>query len=160
MLGLLGAILLGLLAARISQRRWVGLIVFITTLLTPWLFEISRLVFEVSILPALLSGFLLLLYVASRREQWTWDTAVGLGALLGLMVYSYSIGRILAPLFALGLVFFLTRRRWRGWFLPGHLCSCLAAGALLSETPARSASDISLSLTSNPRHERRLQLVS
>ncbi len=113
-LGLFAAIFLGLLAARMSQRRWVGLIVLLTTLLTPWLFEISRLVFEVSILPTLISGFLVLLFVASRQEKWSWDAAVGLGALLGLMVYSYSIGRLLAPLFALGLLFFLTRQRWRG----------------------------------------------
>lgn len=113
-LGLIAALLLGLLAARLARRRWAGLIVFIVALLTPWLFEISRLVFEVSIFPALLSGFLLLLYEASRREQWSWPIAAGLGILLGLMVYSYSIGRLLAPLFALGLAFFLTRRRRRG----------------------------------------------
>ena len=112
--GLVAAFLLGLLAARIARRRWAGLLVFVVVLLTPWLFEISRLVFEVSIFPALLSGFLLLLYEASRREQWSWRIAAGLGVLLGLMVYSYSIGRLLAPLFALGLAFFLTRRRWRG----------------------------------------------
>ncbi len=112
-LGLTAAILLGLLAARLTRRRWPGLIVFLFALLTPWLFEISRLVFEVSIFPAVLSGFLLLLYTASRREQWSWGIAAGLGVLLGLLVYSYSIGRLLAPLFALGLAFFLTRRRWR-----------------------------------------------
>lgn len=112
--GLIAAILLGLLARRITRRRWAGLIVFIVTLLTPWLFEISRLVFEVSIFPALLSGFLLLLYDVSRREEWSWRIAAGLGVLLGVMVYSYSIGRLLAPLFAIGLAFFLTRRRWRG----------------------------------------------
>jgi 4-amino-4-deoxy-L-arabinose transferase-like glycosyltransferase len=113
LLGLATALLLGLLAARITRRRWAGLIVILFALLTPWLFEISRLVFEVSIFPAVLSGFLLLLYEASRREQWSWRIAAGLGLLLGLMVYSYSIGRLLAPLFALGLAFFLTRSRWR-----------------------------------------------
>lgn len=118
-LGLLAALLLGLLAASIARRRWVGFIVLIVALLTPWLFEIGRLVFEVSIFPALLSGFLLLLYKASRREQWSWPVAAGLGSLLGLLVYSYSIGRLLAPLFALGLAFFLTRRRWRGVVLSG-----------------------------------------
>ncbi|HEV7798750.1 MAG TPA: glycosyltransferase family 39 protein [Pyrinomonadaceae bacterium] len=112
-LGLMAAILLGVLAARLTRRRWAGLIVFLFALLTPWLFEISRLVFEVSIFPAVLSGFLLLLYEASRRERWSWPIAAGLGVLLGLMVYSYSIGRLLAPLFALGLGFFLTRRRRR-----------------------------------------------
>lgn len=113
-LGLIAAIFLGVLAARITRRRWAGLIVFIVALLTPWLFEISRLVFEVSVFPAVLGGFLLLLYEASRRERWSWPISAGLGVLLGLMVYSYSIGRLLAPLFALGLAFFLTRLRWRG----------------------------------------------
>jgi len=30
------------------------------------------------------------------------------------MFYTYSVGRLLAPFFALGLVFFFTRKRWRG----------------------------------------------
>ena len=113
-LGLSAAILLGLLAAQMTNRRATGLIVFIAAGLTPWLFEISRLVFEVTLLPVLLSLFLLILYGASKRDEWSWQIAAGLGVLLGLMVYSYSAGRLLAPLFALGLVFFLTRRRWRG----------------------------------------------
>ena len=113
-LGLLAAILLGLLAYRMTKRRAIGLIVFIAAGLTPWLFEVSRLVFEVTLLPALLSLFLLILYDASKDDDWSWQIAAGLGVLLGLMVYSYSAGRLLAPLFALGLVFFLTRRRWRG----------------------------------------------
>lgn len=113
-LGLIAAVFLALLAARITQKRWAGLLVFVVVLLTPWMFEISRLVFEVSIFPALLSGFLLLLYEASSREEWSWRIASGLGGLLGLLVYSYSIGRLLAPIFALGLAFFFTRSRWRG----------------------------------------------
>jgi 4-amino-4-deoxy-L-arabinose transferase-like glycosyltransferase len=118
-LGLIAALLLGLLASRITRRRWAGLLVFVVVLLTPWMFEISRLVFEVSVFPALLSGFLLLLYQASRREEWSWRIAAGLGVLLGLMTYTYSIGRLLAPLFALGLAFFFTRRSWRGVVLTG-----------------------------------------
>lgn len=129
--GLLAALLLGLLATRITQRRWVGLVVFLAVLLTPWMFEISRLVFEVSVFPALLSGFLLLLYEASRREVWSWRIAAGLGLLLGLMTYTYAIGRVLAPLFALGLAFFFTRRRWRGvvlaWVVFGALLLPLAS---------------------------------
>ncbi|HCX30709.1 MAG TPA: hypothetical protein DHU55_13225 [Blastocatellia bacterium] len=112
--GLTVAVLLGLLAARITGQRLAGLIVFIAAGLTPWFFEISRLVFEVALLPVSLSLFLLLLYRASKREEWSWSIAMGLGTLLGLMVYTYSVGRLLAPLFALGLVFFFTRRRWRG----------------------------------------------
>lgn len=120
-LGLSAALLLGLLAACMTRRRITGLIVFIAAGLTPWLFEVSRLVFEVALLPALLALFLLVLHHASQRDEWSWRIAAGLGALLGLIVYSYSAGRLLAPLFALGLVFFMTRRRWRGvvltWFI-------------------------------------------
>lgn len=128
--GLIAAFLLGLLTARITRRRWAGLLVFVVVLLTPWMFEISRLVFEVSLFPALLSGFLLLLYEGSRREEWSWRIAAGLGVLLGLMTYTYAIGRLLAPLFALGLAFFLTRRRRRGvvltWVVFGAMLLPLA----------------------------------
>lgn len=124
--GLIAAFLLGLLAARITRRRWAGLIVFVVVLLTPWLFEISRLVFEVSLFPALLSGFLLLLYEASKRKEWSWPIAAGLGVLLGLMTYNYTVGRLLAPLFAVGLGFFFTRRRLRGVVL-----TCVVFGAML-----------------------------
>ncbi|HEV7476005.1 MAG TPA: glycosyltransferase family 39 protein [Pyrinomonadaceae bacterium] len=111
--GLVAAALLGMLGARLSGRRLVGLIVFLAAALNPWVFEITRLVFEVALLPAILAAFLLLLQGAAKRKQWSWPIAVGLGALLGLMAYTYSVGRLLAPLFALGLAFFLTRRRWR-----------------------------------------------
>ncbi len=115
--GLTAAALFGLLGARLSGRRLVGLIVFLAAALTPWLFEVNRLVFEVALLPAIMALFLLLLQSASKREQWSWPIAAGLGASLGLIVYTYSVGRLLAPLFALGLAFFFTRRRWRGVML-------------------------------------------
>ena len=65
--------------------------------LTPWLFEVSRLVFEVALLPALLALFLLLLRRASGKEAWGWRVAAPLGATLGLMFYAYSGARVLAP---------------------------------------------------------------
>lgn len=112
--GLAAAVLLGFLGARLTDRRIVGLLVFVSAALTPWLFEISRLVFEVALLPVLLASFLLLLHRASKNEQWSWLIAAALGALLGLMFYTYSVGRLMAPFFAIGLIFFFTRRRWRG----------------------------------------------
>src|SRR4030081_736179 len=39
-------VLLGLLAKRISGQRRIGVIVGVTAILTPWLFEVSRLVME------------------------------------------------------------------------------------------------------------------
>jgi 4-amino-4-deoxy-L-arabinose transferase-like glycosyltransferase len=119
--GLFAAALFGLLAARLTSqltnrlkgRRIVGFIVFLAAALTPWLFEISRLVFEVALLPALLALFLLVLQRAAKSEQWARASCASLGGLLGLTVYTYSVGRLLAPLFAFGLAFFFTRRRWR-----------------------------------------------
>ncbi len=120
-LGLTASLLLGLLAFQISHRRIIGLIIFIGAALTPWLFEVSRLVFEVTLLPAVLALFLFCLQRASKQETWSWRIATVLAVLLGLMVYSYSVARLLAPLFALGLIFFVTRQRWRGvvltWFI-------------------------------------------
>ncbi len=116
-LGLATALLLVLLALRITGRRLTGLIVFIAAGLTPWLFEVSRLVFEVALLPTLLVLFLLLLHAASKRAEWRWPIPAGLGLLLGLMVYTYPGGRLLAALLALGLFLFLTRRRWRALIL-------------------------------------------
>ncbi len=130
-LGLSAALLLGLLAFQMTRRRAAGLIIFIAAGLTPWLFEISRLVFEVTLLPVLLALFLLVLHRASKHDKWSWSIAAALALLLGLMVYSYSAGRLLAPLLALGLAFFLTRRRWRGvvltWILFATLLLPLAA---------------------------------
>ncbi len=115
--GLAAAVLIGLLGARVAGRRVVGLFVFLAAALTPWLFEISRLVFEVALLPVWLAFFLLLLHRAAGRERWSWRICAGLGATLGLIAYTYSVGRLLAPLFALGLAIFFTRRRWRSVLL-------------------------------------------
>jgi 4-amino-4-deoxy-L-arabinose transferase-like glycosyltransferase len=111
--GLAAAVLFGILAVQLTRRRSVGLMVFIIAALTPWLFEVSRLVFEVALLPVVLASFLLLLQHAAKRAQWSWPGAAGLGVLLGLAAYTYSVGRLLALLLALGLAFFLTRQGWR-----------------------------------------------
>jgi 4-amino-4-deoxy-L-arabinose transferase-like glycosyltransferase len=113
-MGLLATILLGILGARLTNQRIAGLLVLISAALTPWIFEISRLVFEVALFPALLAFFLVVLHSVSKSQQWSWRISAVLGVLLGLMFYTYSVGRLLAPCFALGLGFFFTRRRWRG----------------------------------------------
>lgn len=112
--GLLAAALLGLLAWRVARSKFAGAVVFVSALLTPWLFELSRLVFEVALMPLAVALFLLLLYRASEKEDWSWLHAAALGASLGLITYTYSAGRLLAPLYALGLALFITRVRWRG----------------------------------------------
>ena len=112
--GLAAAALLGLLAWRATRDGAAGLFVGAGAALTPWLFELSRLVFEVALMPLALALFLLLLHDSSERDEWTWKRAAALGASLGLVTYTYSGGRLLAPLYASGLLLFVTRRRWRG----------------------------------------------
>ncbi|MGH9941417.1 MAG: hypothetical protein ACRD9R_03540 [Pyrinomonadaceae bacterium] len=112
--GFLAALLLGLLAARVSRRVGVGLLVTLTALFTPWLFELSRLVFEVALYPLALVGFLFALWRAHERGRWTLIDSLSLAATLGLLTYTYSIGRVHAPLLALGLIFFVRRAGWRG----------------------------------------------
>jgi 4-amino-4-deoxy-L-arabinose transferase-like glycosyltransferase len=113
-LGLVSSLLLGFLAWRMTERFVVATMVALTTLLTPWLFESSRLVFEVAAYPALLGLFLMALWRASRRNKWGWTDAIALASTLALLTYSYSIGRLLVPLLAAGLALFITRNRWGG----------------------------------------------
>jgi hypothetical protein len=107
--------LLGFLATRISRQRLIGIIVALTAMLTPWLFEISRLAFEVSFYPLALALFLFFLNRAHNRATWTLLDNVLLAVTLGLLTYSYTSGRLLAPLLALGLLrFSLNKQRLIG----------------------------------------------
>lgn len=109
--GFLAALLLGWLAARISQRRSVGVIVALTALLTPWLFELSRLVFETALYPLVLVLFLLALSHTHLKQRWSLFDNAALAVTLALVTYTYSIGRLLGPLLAFGLIIFATDRK-------------------------------------------------
>jgi len=111
--GLTTAMVLGLLSFRITRRRDVALIVLGSALLTPWLFELSRVVLEVSIYPLVLSLFLLCAQRAATRSKWSWREIVPLALTLALLTYTYSIGRLLAPLLGIGLLFFVRRSGWK-----------------------------------------------
>ena len=97
-------LLLGLLAKRISGRRTIGVIVAATALLTPWFFEGRGLLIEPQFMPMALAPFLLTLYHVQKKERWSWLDVAMLAATLALVTYCYTIGRILAPLLALGLL--------------------------------------------------------
>jgi 4-amino-4-deoxy-L-arabinose transferase-like glycosyltransferase len=112
--GVITAALLGLLAARISGRRDIGLLITVSALLTPWLFELSRVAFEVALYPLVVTLFLLSVQRAATKTKWTWLDVGRLTSTLVLLTYTYSIGRLFAPLLALGLVIFATRQRWSG----------------------------------------------
>lgn len=110
-LGILAAGAFGMLAWRLTGKRTVALVTVLLVLLTPWHFEISRMVLEVALYPLLLALFLLCLHRAASRPRWNAGDVIGLAVMLGLVTYAYSIGRLLGPLLALGLLLFVTRSR-------------------------------------------------
>lgn len=103
-------ILLGVLARRTSGRTFIGIVVAGTALLTPWLFEESRLVWDAHFVPMAVMLFLLAAYNAQKKEKWSGREVVMLAGSLAFLTYGYFAGRVLAPLFALGLLFFATNR--------------------------------------------------
>jgi len=103
-------LLLGLLAKRISGRTSIGVIVGGTALLTPWFFEESRLVWDAHFVPIAVILFVLAAYHAQKKDKWTWREIATLAGSLAILTYGYFAGRVLAPLFALGLLFFATTR--------------------------------------------------
>lgn len=103
-------ILLGRLAYRVSGNAAIGFIVGGTALLTPWLFEVGRLVLDPFFYPVAVVLFLWAVFSAQKKERWgRWDILFLVVSLV-LLTYSYTIGRLLAPLLALGLAILITNR--------------------------------------------------
>jgi len=105
------SMLLGLLAARISGQRAIGIIVALNALLTPWLFEVGRLVLDVFFYPMALVLFFFALYRAHKKKRWTLLDITLLALTLALLTYTFTTGRLLAPLLALGLLFFAINKQ-------------------------------------------------
>ena len=75
-------LLLGVLAKRISGQRRIGVIVAGTALLTPWLFEIGRLVWDAHFSAFTVALFLLAAYRIQSKHRWNWqDIAMVAGSL-------------------------------------------------------------------------------
>lgn len=116
--GILAALGLGLLGWRITRKREVAWLVTLLAVVTPWLFEMSRMVLEVALYPLVLALFLLSAHRASTRPRWSpWDVA-SLALALALATYTYSVGRLLGPLLAFALCLLASRAR-----LPGLLAT-------------------------------------
>ncbi len=122
-IGFILSLALGILAGRVTGHRWATWIVAASALMTPWFLEVSRLVFEVVLFPLILTAFLLLLRRVYAKSSWAPLEMVGLALLLGLLTYTYTIGRLLGPMFAFGLILFASRSGARSivatWLLFG-----------------------------------------
>ena len=94
----LAVLLLGLLAKAVTGRTVVGVAVIVIAGVTPWLFELGRVALEVATQPLLVTLLLLALHRAWRRQTWTAREGAVIGLLLGLLLYSYTGSRLLAPL--------------------------------------------------------------
>jgi hypothetical protein len=101
-------LLLGWLARRITGSDSIGLLIAVIAIFTPWLFEVSRLVMETFFYPMAIVLFLLALHVAQKKQDWSWLNVLSVSGTLMLLTYSYTIGRLLGPLLAGGLIVFAT----------------------------------------------------
>src|SRR5688572_11726802 len=109
-LGVLAALALGLLGTRLTGSRAEGLLTFLSTLLTPWLFGLSRVAVEVAAYPLAVALFLLSTRRAASKEAWGVPDSAYVAAALALVTYTYSTGRLFGPLLALGLALLVTTR--------------------------------------------------
>ena len=117
--GVIAVALLGALGYRGTRRIEVGLLTGLTALLLPWTFEPTRLSLEVALVPALIAGLLVALDrfpPGSSRAS-----VVLLAGLLALLTYTYTLGRLLGPLLALGLIVYA---------VPGRRLAVLATWAV------------------------------
>ena len=104
-------LLLGVLTKRISGQLKIGIIVAGSALLTPWFFEIGRLVWDAHFSAFTVVLFLLAAYRIQSKERWNWQDVAMVAGSLAVITYGYFSGRVLAPAFALGLLFFATTKR-------------------------------------------------
>ncbi len=104
-------LLMGVIAFRITRRQIIGVIVAVSAMVTPWLFEISRLVLENYFLIFSIVLFLFFLHNAYQREKWKISDNILIAMSLAFITYSYATGRVLGPLFGFGLLFFAVNRR-------------------------------------------------
>jgi hypothetical protein len=107
----IACILLGWLAYRLSKdNAAVGVAVGLIAVVTPWLFEISRLVLETFFYPLAVTLLIWAVFKASQKERWSWLDIASITGALALVTYSYTIGRLLGVLLAFSLICFAESR--------------------------------------------------
>jgi hypothetical protein len=113
----LGAVLLiGVIAFMRTRSVGVATAAIVLAGLTPWLYELGRVAFETAMEPLVIAAFLLALAWGYRSQRGSLARGIPVGLALGAVTYVYAAGRLLAPLYALALLVFAGRGRWR-WLL-------------------------------------------
>jgi 4-amino-4-deoxy-L-arabinose transferase-like glycosyltransferase len=107
---------LGLLARRRTGSAAVAVAVIVLGALTPWLYELSRTTFEMTLEPLMLVLVLLAVDWAYRSQRPALVRGLAVGLALAGLTYEYTGGRGLAPLYACALILFAGRGRWR-WLI-------------------------------------------
>src|ERR1041385_1543530 len=119
--GVLGALAIGLIGYRLTRQQWLAGVLLLMALATPWRFVLSRTVVEVALYPLAVALFLLAVARVAAKTRWTWIDATWVALTLALLTYTYSIGRLLAPLLAVGLILFAKKSGFfsvaRAWLL-------------------------------------------
>ncbi len=105
-LGFLAAIVLSLLTRDTTARAFT----FFAAIATPWLFETSRLVFEVAAFPLAVAIALWCVQNVGRASA-RLPALIGCGASFALVTYTYTAGRFIGPVMALLLLFVVPWRR-------------------------------------------------
>lgn len=95
--------LLALLAYRVSSSVAVALATLVLGGLTPWLFEVGRMAFELVTEPAALVALFLVIERTARTGTWSARRGVLAGLGLAAVVYSYSGARLYGVLLAIAL---------------------------------------------------------
>lgn len=113
---LAAVLLLGLLARRLTGSALVAVVTVVLAGMTPWLFELGRVAYEVTTQPVLVVLLLLALLASSQSGTWSLGRGAIVGCALGALTYSYTGSRLQGPLLAAALVVFAGRGRWR-WVL-------------------------------------------
>ena len=104
-LGFLAALALSFLVRDPKARAFT----FVAAIATPWLFETSRLVFEVAAFPLALAVALLCVCALTRRDSVPLLIASACG--FALVTYTYTAGRFIGPAMALALLLVVPWRR-------------------------------------------------
>lgn len=94
--GVGACLVLGLMTARLTGRRWIGLFLFLMAAVTPWVVLPGRLGFEVVVLLLLTS--VVVLGAVHLIDKPSRGRALAVGFALAALPYSYATGRLLAVL--------------------------------------------------------------